>query len=117
MAVVYSNPLHRRPNFDHPPELTHVDLARPADSESQDFEATVTTDKSMLEMETVSDASSSDTVNVFIVFVFILELLVLVFVCVLEYFLRWVQTFLVFFSLNVSWFNILCVSQISYFLT
>lgn len=86
MAVVYTNPLHRRANnFDQPPELSHVELAQSADS--QDFDTTGT-DKSMLEMETVSDTSSSDRVNVFIVFVFILELLVLVFVCVLEYFLR-----------------------------
>ena len=33
--------------------------------------------------------SENDKVNIFIVFVFILELLVLVFVSVLEYFLRW----------------------------
>ena len=41
------------------------------------------------DMDTVSnDSSHPDQINVFIVFVFILELLILIFVIVLEYFLR-----------------------------
>ena len=46
-------------------------------------------DKAILDMETVSDVSSQERVNVFVVFIFILELLVLIFVCVLEFFLRY----------------------------
>ena len=45
-------------------------------------------DKSVLDMDTMSDDGSQDRVNVFIVFVFILEFLVLIFVSVLEFFLR-----------------------------
>ncbi len=36
-----------------------------------------------------SPGGDPNKINIFILFVFILELLVLVFVCVLEYFLRW----------------------------
>lgn len=50
-------------------------------------------DKAILDMESISEASSSERVNVFVVFVFILELLVLIFVCVLEFFLRFTEVF------------------------
>ncbi len=55
-----------------------VDLAREFDEP----------EKSMFEMDTMSDDSTGDRVNVFIVFVFILEFLVLIFISVLEFFLR-----------------------------
>ena len=42
--------------------------------------------------DTMSRANSDhDKINIFIIFVFILELLVLIFLSVLEYFLRWVR--------------------------
>ena len=46
------------------------------------------TEKSTLDMDSMSDDSNQERVNVFIVFVFILEFLVLIFVSVLEFFLR-----------------------------
>ena len=73
----YSNPaaLHRSPgssNFDR-----------------SEFEAEFEEpEKSAINMDTMSNDSSQDRVNVFIVFVFILEFLVLIFVSVLEFFLR-----------------------------
>ena len=76
----YVNPLHRDRRQDH--GLEHIDLAY----ETYMYD----NDKALFEMESLSEraAPSSDKVNIFIVFVFILEILVLVFVCVLEYFLR-----------------------------
>ena len=45
-------------------------------------------EKTTIDMDAMSDDSSQERVNVFIVFVFILEFLVLIFVSVLEFFLR-----------------------------
>ena len=83
MAKLHSVPLHRNANFERPPELTETDFTGDPEFEGAD--------KSILAMETISDSSAEERVSIFIVFVFILELLVLVFVCVLEYFLRWVS--------------------------
>ena len=69
--AMYANPAHRS-------SLERIHLAR----ELQEH------DKSVLSMETLSDDSSVERINIFVVFVFILELLVLVFVAVLEFFLR-----------------------------
>lgn len=77
MATLYANPGHEATS------LEHIDLAHHIDPEAE---------KSMIDMETLSDDSSQDRVNVFVVFVFILEILVLIFVAVLEYFLRFVYS-------------------------
>ena len=42
----------------------------------------------ILDMDTNSEQSTKEKVNIFIIFTFILELLILIFVIVLEYFLR-----------------------------
>ena len=73
----YSNPgaVHRSPGTS---DLDHEDLARDLHEH----------EKPVFEMDALSDDSSQDRVNVFIVFVFILEFLVLIFLSVLEFFLR-----------------------------
>lgn len=75
-VAMYANPIHharQRPGFEH------IELAyEPYDN-----------DRSTLDMETMSDDSGDGRVNIYIVFIFILEILVLVFVSVLEYFLRY----------------------------
>lgn len=75
----YANPLHRDRRSDY--GLENFDFAY--DPYLYD------SDKAIFEMDSLSDrGGSSDKVNVFIVFIFILEILVLIFVSVLEYFLR-----------------------------
>ncbi len=72
----YANPavLHRSPGSSN---LDRTELT--------DFEEI---HKPVLTMDAMSDDSNPDRVNVFIVFVFILEFLVLIFLSVLEFFLR-----------------------------
>ena len=68
----FANPSHRSTSFEN------LDLSREGDDSA----------RTILDMETNSDDSSQDRINIFVIFVFILDLLVLIFVAVLEFFLR-----------------------------
>ncbi|ELT90945.1 hypothetical protein CAPTEDRAFT_222391 [Capitella teleta] len=81
----YANPLHRDRRSDY---LDYLDSSFDPYVYESDH-------KAIFEMDSLSErgGGTSDKVNIFIVFVFILEVLVLVFVSVLEYFLRATDVF------------------------
>ena len=99
--TTYANPLHRQPDFHHADlTLSTVNLAEVAEPAVNEFAPAPTSPtggpgnkiraEEMIDSASEMGGGSRQHVNFLIVFLFILELLVLIFVCVLEYFLRWV---------------------------